>query len=155
MKKQKKGALVYLTAGLAVLLLCAIAVIIVLLTGQGESAAPEEKETGTVERAEGVIHLPGYASLHLKAGSEEQTLALANPAENTVVIRISLQLADGTLLWQSEELKPGETSEPIRLSKALEVGEYPGALLKYECFTNDKEKTPKNGAESELTLIVG
>ena len=79
---------------------------------------------------------------------------LPNPAENHCYFQVSLYLADDTLLWQSDLIKPGKTSAPITLSRPLDPGTYPGATLRYACFRLDREKTPLNGAETKLTLWV-
>ena len=98
--------------------------------------------------------IPGYESLTLKAGEKKQDTVLYNPPENTCLFRISLLLEDGTLLWTSREIKPGKDSDPIKLSQTLAVGQYPNAVLRYECFAMDAAKTPLNGAEIKLTLRV-
>lgn len=112
-----------------------------------ESLPPETK-------LENKTAIPGYESLTLKAGEKRQDTMLYNPPENTCLIRISLLLEDGTLLWTSREIKPGNDSDPIKLSQPLAAGQYPNAVLKYECFTMDADKTPLNGAEIKLTLRV-
>ena len=103
---------------------------------------------------ENSISIPGYEGITLKAGSLEQTISLSNPVQNTCYFVITLYLEDGTLLWQSDYIKPGETSSPIVLNQPLEKGNYPNAVLQYSCFKMDSEKTPLNGAETKLTLRV-
>lgn len=112
---------------------------------QTEVAIPGEKLTDS-------INLPGYGGLNLKAGVKEQNLALPNPAENFCQIRISLILEDGTVIWTSELIPPGETAQ-IFLNEAMGVGEYT-AVLKYECFRMDENQTPLNGATSQLVLYI-
>lgn len=111
---------------------------------------PETSEP--VEKLEGSIAIPGYDALTLLANSREQTIVLPNPPENTCLFRLSLILEDGRVLWTSKYIKPGENSDPIKLSNPLAAGNYPNAMLKYECFTTDQ--TPLNGAEIKLTLRV-
>ena len=110
--------------------------------------------TEPLEKLEDQIAIPGFSALELKASTYEQKLALSNPAENACLFRISLILEDGTVLWTSNEIKPGEHTEPMVLNQKLGPGEYPNAMLKYECFTMDEEKTALNGAETKLTLKV-
>ena len=107
-----------------------------------------------VEKNENSISIPGYEGIALKADSLEQTVALKNPAQNICYFVITLYLEDGTMLWQSDYIKPGETSSPIVLNQPLEKGNYPNAVLQYSCFKMDSEKTPLNGAETKLTLRV-
>ena len=97
------------------------------------------------------IAIPGYEGLTLRAGED---LCLANPEQNTCYFVITLSLADGTPLWQSSYIPPGEASDPIRLQEPLEPGVYPDAQLTYACFRMDEALTPLNGAQMELTLRV-
>ena len=117
---------------------------------QGGESAPAET---TVEKNADSIAIPGYEVLELKANSKKQTLCLPNPPQNVCYFQIYLYLEDGTLLWQSALIEPGEASKPITLTQGLSKGTYPNALLKYACFKMDGV-TPLNGAETKLTLWV-
>ena len=110
--------------------------------------------TETVEKNPNSIAIPGYEMLELKAGSKEQSLCMPNPPQNCCYFQIALYLEDGTLLWQSELIEPGTTSKPIVLTKALDKGMYPNAILRYSCYRMDEDLTPLNGAETKLTLWV-
>lgn len=111
-------------------------------------------ETGPVEKNKDSISIPGYESITLEADKTQQTVGLPNPAKNTCYFQISLILEDGTLLWQSDLVKPGEISDPIKLDKPLEAGSYPNTTMKYDCYTMDGSMTPLNGAATKLTLRV-
>lgn len=108
----------------------------------------------TVEKNPDSIAIPGYEILELKADSKEQTLCMLNPAQNCCYFRIALYMEDGVLLWESELIMPGENSDPIFLSKELEKGMYPNAILRYSCYRMDDTLAPLNGAETKLTLWV-
>lgn len=108
----------------------------------------------TVVKNPDSIAIPGYEMLELKAGSKEQSLCMPNPPQNCCYFQICLYLEDGTLLWQSELIEPGTTSKPIVLTKALDKGMYPNAILRYSCYRMDESLTPLNGAETKLTLWV-
>ena len=133
-----------------ILLLAALALLVALVFLRG--GAPEP--SAPAEDGPAQIAIPGYEALTLQAGARKQSLRLPNPEENDCYFQISLYLADDTLLWQSDLIKPGKTSAPITLSRILEPGAYPGATLRYACFRLDREKTPLNGAETKLTLWV-
>lgn len=115
--------------------------------GQEETAEPVEKLTDSID-------LPGYGWIPLASGKLEQEQTFPNPPQNFCWIRMSLLLEDGTNLWTSELVAPGESSEPVVLSQTLEPGEYKNAVLKYECFRMDDELSPLNGGEVHLTLKV-
>ena len=139
--------------GAAVLAAIALTTVLLFRLGLSENREVEEPQV-TVQKLENASAIPGFESLTLQAGTKKQKIVLSNPAENTCLFQISLLLEDGTLLWVSELIEPGEDSDPIRLSKTLSAGQYPNACLKYECFAMDADKTPLNGAEIKLTLRV-
>lgn len=106
-----------------------------------------------IEKNEDVIAVPGYEGLTLQAGKTKQSVRLHNPPENSCYFVITLYLADGEMLWQSDEIASGKTSSPIRLKRELEKGTYANAKLVYSCFS-EKDRKPLNGAETKLTLWV-
>lgn len=97
--------------------------------------------------------IPGYEELNLKANRKQQNIALSNPSKNNCYFKITLMLDDGTILWVSNYIKPGENSEAICLNKELEKGSY-NAVLKYDCFSTDGEMKRLNGAQTKLSLRV-
>ena len=133
-----------------ILLLAVLALLAALFFLRG--GAPEPP--ALAEDGPAQIVIPGYEALTLQAGARKQSLRLPNPEENDCYFQISLYLADDTLLWQSDLIKPGKTSALITLSRPLDPGTYPEATLRYACFRLDREKTPLNGAETKLTLWV-
>lgn len=137
--------------------LLAIMIVILLLRGCPDDLrrpGPTSDPTETVEKNPDSIAIPGYEILELKANSKRQGLCMPNPPQNCCYFKIFLYLEDGTLLWESELIEPGQTSKPIVLSDALEKGMYPNAVLRYACFRMDETLSPLNGAETKLTLWV-
>lgn len=121
-----------------------------LVVGGGEPIPEDQGKPKDI----GSSHLPAYDFLNFTAGKKEQNLVLQNPGENTCLIRFSLILEDGTVVYQSELVEPGYYTRPITLLKPLKQGIYEHVTLKYECFTEDSEHTPLNGATSKLTVTV-
>ena len=105
------------------------------------------------ERPE-MIDITAYESLELKADTPEQSVRFDNPIENNCWLVITLSLEDGTVLWKSEELQPGQVVRSITMDRTLEAGEYENAVLSYQHWTYDEEKLPLNGAETLVTLKV-
>ena len=68
-------------------------------------------------------------------------------------LRITWIDKDGTVLYESELLKPGYGLTEVPLNQTLKTGEYT-AMVVYKCVTLDEEETPLNSAESEFKLIV-
>ena len=147
---------------LSFLLLLAVAVIIVLVWNRRPVETPNEtsNETTISEQSEPVekltdsISIPGFVMLSFKAGELTQEYTIPNPEENTCFFKISLVLSDGTVLWTSDMVAPGENSGNIVLSSPLEEGSYPDAMLKYECFADEAGTQALNGAETNLTIRV-
>ena len=142
-----------------IILVLALAIIVLLLKGCDSIPTINPNNdtvdtTDSVEKNPDSIAIPGYEMLELKAGSREQSLCMPNPPQNCCYFQIALYLEDGTLLWQSELIEPGTTSKPIVLTKALDKGMYPNAILRYSCYRMDDDLTPLNGAETKLTLWV-
>lgn len=98
------------------------------------------------------IAVPGTDVMNLKADRKKQSVNLYNPEKNSCYFKISLLLADGTLLYQSDLIAPGKGIYEMELSKALPEGTYDDSILKYECFDMDESYTPLNGAEFALTI---
>ena len=112
---------------------------------------PVEQE---IEKNTDSISIPGYEGITLKADSVQQSLCLSNPPQNTCYFVIALCLEDGTMLWESDYIRPGEKSEPIVLNQKLREGTYQDAYLQYSCYAMDKERTQLNGAKTKVTLRV-
>ena len=153
-KKEKRGSWILIL--LLVLTVVGIAVT-TIATKQGankQASGETTTDAGPEKPGPASIAIPGYEALQLKADVRQQEISLSNPEKNECYFVISLRLEDGTELWRSDYIKPGETSEGILLSQSLPAGTYRNAVLKYECFRLNEEKSPLNGAETKLTLIV-
>ena len=97
------------------------------------------------------IAIPGYEGLTLQADTVKQNICLNNPSENTCIFYITLRLEDGSVLWTSQAVLPGEQSAKMVLNQPLAKENYP-AVLQYDCFTRDGKRL--NGVETKLTLRV-
>ena len=154
-QKNQKSVIILLTV--AVVLLAAILVLTVNRPQKRQAKLPngeEIQQSGPVEKKPDSIAIPGYEGINLKADTKEQEIGFPNPDQNTCYFQITLMLADGTTLWQSELVKPGEVSEPITLNEALAAGVYPNSLLKFDCYTMDGNMRSLNGAATKLTIHV-
>lgn len=140
---------------IVLLLIClSLAIVCLKLLYSSQSAGNEIIDQSTeVEKNEDSIAVPGYESLNLIANSKYQNIALSNPETNTCSFKIYLLLDDGTVLWESNYIKPGR-QEDVVLNKPLKAGTYENSKLIYKCFKMDINKTPLNGAETKLVLIV-
>ena len=156
-KRRWKDALPVLFA-----LIALVSVIVAVRAVSARNAEkPVETASGTpeaaaepVEKLTDSIDLPGYGALNFKADTTEQTVTLPNPEQNFCYIQITLLLEDGSVLWKSKLIGPGESSDPIVFTRPLTAGEYRNAVLQYQCFRMDENLTPLNGATTNLTLKV-
>lgn len=154
-RRKKKKDVILLAA--AALLLAAVTVLLVGHRGERQVKLPNGEtvpQSDSMEKRTDSIAIPGYEGISLKANSKEQEIGFPNPAQNTCYFQISLMLEDGTLLWHSELVAPGEISDPITLEEPLEAGVYPNALLKFDCYTMDGAMRALNGATTKMTLHV-
>ena len=100
------------------------------------------------------IFIPGYDTIHFKAGKITQEVMFRNPIENKCSFMMRLTLEDGTEVWTADQLLyPGEAFIKIDLEHVLERGIYRNAVMKYECYTLDGGAR-LNGAEIRITLEV-
>ena len=142
---------------LLVLVLVTVAAVVTAIwaiSTRDADPTPPDETTEPVEKLTDSIDLPGYEWIPLTAGKLEQEQTFLNPPQNFCWIRASLLLEDGTVLWTSELIAPGESSDPVVLSQPLDSGEYKNAILKYECFRMDDDLSPLNGGEVQLALKV-
>ena len=97
--------------------------------------------------------IPGYSSAVMNAGDKTLKINIGNPKDNKVGMFASLKLSDGTVLYESPLLKPGQGVEEIPLNKTLEKGTY-DAFVEYQCVLLDENNTPLNAAQSGFKLIA-
>lgn len=105
-----------------------------------------------IKKNAGTIDIPGFEKLVFKAGSKEQSVNFVNPIQNTCYFKISLIKEDGTVLWTSDLVKPGETVNQIALGNVPKKGSFLAAL-RYDCFSLE-DKSPLNSAEVKVTVNV-
>lgn len=101
----------------------------------------------------GRILVPGYSGAKMKAGDKVLALRIGNPAENTCYLKATLQLEDGTVLYESGLIEPGKGYDSIELNQSLEVGEY-GAFVHYQGYSMDENREQLNSCDSAFVLKV-
>ena len=154
-EQKRKPIIIWTIAAVLLLVIAALMLIGQPKTVQAKLPNGETvQQSGAVEKNKNSISIPGYEGITLKADSKEQEIGFPNPAQNTCYFQISLILEDGTTLWQSGLVKPGEISEPITLEEPLEAGTYPNSLLKLDCYTMDGTMHALNGAATKMTIHV-
>jgi len=161
-RKRQAGTQRIVIICLVLLLLVAAGVIVWLVTRNNSKTEAEstaqtsQSENGGLvvpERPE-MLDVTAYETIQLKADTLEQSVRFENPLQNNCWLVITLSLEDGTVLWKSEELLPGQVVRSITLNQPLAAGEYENAVLSYQHWTHDDEKLPLNGAETLVILKV-
>lgn len=105
------------------------------------------------EKIEEKILIPGYSGAQMGAGDKKLRLSIGNPEENSCYLKATLQLEDGTVLYESGLLEPGKGVQEIPLEQSLEAGVYQ-ALVHYQGYTMEDEPKELNSSDSALTLTV-
>lgn len=145
-----------------------VSVIMILGSGKNEENKPSKGVVGVItdswdpdvsstadsngEQQKG-IQIPGYSRAEMNEGDTSLKLSVGNPKENSVGFIATVRLGNGTVLYTSPVLKPGQGLEEIPLEKTLPKGTY-DAEVYFQCVMLDEEHTPLNSAESGFQLIV-
>ena len=87
------------------------------------------------------------------ADQKEQKTNLHNPRKNNCYFKISIILDDGTVVWTSELIAPGEKVKNITLHETMPEGTYDNVTVKYDCFAMNK-KVSLNNAKIKIKLVV-
>ena len=126
----------------------------------GSSASPSlpgfsiNGELDFEERKNGGISIPTAQGYNLLHGQTEQEILLSNPNTNTCDFFISIYLSDGTLLYQSDRVVPGEALTKIAISQPLKSGVYRNSVIVYECYKhNTQEPLTRIEVAVELNCI--
>lgn len=99
------------------------------------------------------ISIPGKESMKIQANAKSTAVDFYNPENNKCYFEISILLEDGTELYKSKLVKPGQNIYKINLNKELAKGTY-NATIHYSTYTMDGNYTPLNGANVPVKLIA-
>lgn len=97
------------------------------------------------------ISIPGTSGIALVSNTTTQTVDFYNPQENQCYFVISLYLSDGTMIYKSDYIEPGERITEIELLQKLKRGIYKNCTLNYDCFTLTN-KSRLNGSTIKLEI---
>lgn len=115
----------------------------------------DKDQVGIIQGKENSVDyatIPGFKTLTMTADTKEQEVYFQNPTDNNVNLQLTLSLADGTELYKSDLIQPGNAVKSIKISKKLESGSYDDAILHYDCYTAEGQKC--NSANLTFDLIV-
>ena len=96
--------------------------------------------------------IPATTGVVFESGKLEQTIDLCNPSENPCAFVISLYLGDGTRLFQTEPIYPGDAVSTVILSQELSCGHYSDAVIVYDCYSADGAMKPLTRCELVIEI---
>ncbi len=99
------------------------------------------------------VQVPGYKLAKMNAGDTTLHLNIGNPKANEVAFYVTVELEDGTVLYTSPLLEPGQGISDLPLSASPEKGTY-NAYAVYQVVSLDEAHTPMNTVKSAFTLYV-
>ena len=88
----------------------------------------------------------------MQSHSLRQDIEFSNNAKNPCALKAAIYLADGTLLYESRCLMPGETVANITLTTELNEGLYQNALLLYTMYSLEKPHKTINQCEFPIEI---
>ena len=110
-------------------------------------------ETNSMEEKPDEIRIPGYPRITIQADTRDVTMNLINPEGNPCYFTFEIVLTDeNETIYVSELVEPGKAITNVKLSRALEKGEYP-AIIKITT-TSLEGGIEMNGANVETVLVV-
>ena len=110
-----------------------------------------EEITEEAERKQ--ITICGFTEWTVKAGETEKLpISLKNPGGNPCYFTFIITLEDGTVLYQSDHVPPGNEIRRITINEPLEKGTYTAYV---SILTNELETGAKmNSADTKITINV-
>jgi hypothetical protein len=118
---------------------------------------PEQPPEHTIEIIKppapaGSIAIPGFDRLTVQ-GRTLQAGVISNPVQNACYFIVTILLEDGTEIYRSGILAPGQSVGAVELAKTLEPGTYEGVVARYQTYALENLQ-PLNGADVEFILEV-
>lgn len=142
--KSKNKTIIIATAVL--FLIIAIAIMYSLLTRNSEnpsaiSSIPEisfDGDAGYSEiESDSDILIHATTGFVFNADSLEQKVCIENPSENMYDFVVSIYLGDGTLIYHSDYIHPGDSVTSIKTERELESGVYANSIIVYRLYSTD------------------
>src|SRR6266403_3207874 len=110
---------------------CAVAVILSGLIGFYLGKGAVVPASSVVEKTEAnSIFVPGYDYMSMKAGEKTIPARLYNPERNNCLIEAAIILPDGTEIFRSGKLNPGDTLDTLNLSRTVPAGMYERTIIR-------------------------
>lgn len=157
-KKTNKKKVIAIVLMILLLSTVLIPVLSPMLSRQGtdhESMIPELSFNGSSNfeaYSQIMAKIDAVTGMTLKSGVLDQEVDIHNDESNPCVFVVSLYLGDGTKLFQTDSIMPGDSVSSITMLNPVMCGTYRDALLVYDCFTNDGNMTQLNRCEFVIQI---
>lgn len=158
MTKEKRKALgiILIVAGVSAL----IVILFFVFFGSKLVLKPQyefEAEQSVVQSSQKLdfdsISIPGKETMTVQADTKNISVDFYNPEDNQCYFEISILLDNGTEVYKSKLLKPGQHLYKIELNQAFSKGNH-NITIHYNTYTADGNYTPLNGANVPVKLIA-
>lgn len=106
---------------------------------------------GYVSPNDSGVQIEATSGFVMDAGVTTQSVKFNNSKSNNCAFIVILYLADGTEIYKSDYLYPGESIDEIELKQTLKVGLYKNALMVYQLYSTESHK-PINRCEFPIEI---
>lgn len=86
------------------------------------------------------------------ADSLNQEVNIENPTQNTCEFVVSIYLGDGTMIYQSERIRPGDCITDIQITQTLKMGVYKNSVIAYSFYNIDDSDTVMSQCEFPIEI---
>ena len=106
---------------------------------------------GYVSPSDSGVQIEAASGFIMNAGVTAQSVKFNNSRSNDCAFIVTLYLADGTEIYKSDYLYPGDSINEIELKRTLKAGLYKDALMVYQLYSIESHK-PINRCEFPIEI---
>lgn len=109
-------------------------------------------DNGYSELPENEVMIDAVTGLSFLADVTEQDVNIQNREENSYCFVVAIYLGDGTLLYESPMVQPGDSLTSIRLSQTITEGIYQNSIMVYRFYSTDDFHTVVSQCEFPIEI---
>ena len=141
-----------------VLFICSMWLCITTNNSERYATEPDVKFTGDLGYMPPIeqkkVKIEARTGIYLEAGYNLQALEMMNLSENNYDMKISIYLGDGTLLYESGYLSPGQEIDNAEFRMVPERGTYSNSLIVYRFYSSDSKHVYTSQCETPVEIKV-
>ena len=100
------------------------------------------------------VKIEAKTGIYLESGYNLQALDFMNLSENNYDMKVMIYLGDGTLLYESGYIQPGEEIDNAEFRIVPERGTYSNALIVYKFYSPDSKHVYASQCETPVEIKV-